>query len=325
MPNLTLLDQARRVDPDGKTARIVEMLNLRNDVLDDMPWIEANGTDGHQTTVRTGLPTPTWRMFNQGVATTKSETAQITEGIGMMEMRSEIDVDLANRGGDPSGMRLSEAAPHFEAMYQEFVSTLLYGNTGTAPNEFHGLAPRFNSLSAANAQNILDAGGTSTDNTSIWLVVWGEQTVHGIYPKGSMAGLSHKDLGEGDAFDASSRRFRALMDQWKWHCGVAVRDWRYIVRIANIDISNLTSESSAADLIKLMIKATKRVPSLSMGRAAFYMNRNVEQMLDIQRFNVVAAGGGTNHQNVDGMARMNFRGIPIGILDGLLENESRVT
>ncbi len=325
MPNLTLLDQAKRLDPDGKSARIVEMLAQNNEVLDDMPWIEANGIDGHQTTVRTGLPVPTWRMLNQGVATTKSTTAQITEGIGMMEDRSELDVDLANRGGDPQGMRLSEAAPHFEGMNQEFCSTLFYGNTLVAPQEFHGLSSRYSSLTAANGSNIIDAGGVGSDNSSIWLIVWGEMTITGIYPKGSMAGLQHKDLGEGDAFDASNRRFRAYMDQWKWHCGIAVRDWRFAVRIANIDISNLVGESTTANLPKLITKAIKRIPSLKMGRAALYMNRSCEEMLDIQRMNEVSAGGGTNHGNVDGMERRNFRGIPIGMVDSLHESEARVT
>lgn len=324
MANLTLLDQARRFE-NGKVARIVEMLSQTNEVLDDMPWIEANGVDGHQTTVRTGLPTPTWRMLNQGVATTKSQTAQITEGIGMMEMRTELDVDLANRGGDPNGMRISEAAPHFEAMNQEFCATLFYGNTSTAPEEFHGLSSRYSSLSAANGQNIIDGEGTGSDNSSIWLIVWGEQSIHGIYPKGSMAGLQHKDLGEGDAFDASNNRYRALMDQYKWHCGIALRDWRFAVRIANIDISNLVAESSAANLRKKMVKAMKRIPSLKMGKAAWYMNRSVEQQLDIQRMDEVSAGGGTTPDNVDGAQRRSFRGIPIGIVDALHESESRVT
>ncbi len=62
-----------------------------------------------------------------------------------------------------------------------------------------------------------------------------------------------------------------------------------------------------------------------MGRAALYMNRSCEEMLDIQRMNEVSAGGGTNHGNVDGMERRNFRGIPIGMVDSLHESEARVT
>jgi hypothetical protein len=89
--------------------------------------------------------------------------------------------------------------------------------------------------SAANGQNIIDAGGTGSVNTSVWLVVWGEKTVFGIFPKGSKAGLFHEDLGLIDAFDANNNRYRAYADHWQWKNGLVVKDWRYVVRICNVD------------------------------------------------------------------------------------------
>lgn len=323
--NLTLADCAKRQDPSGKTTRIVELLQQSNPILDDMQWFEANGVDGHTTTVRTGLPKPVWRLLNQGVATTKSTTAQITEGIGMLEDRSQLDVDLAKRGGDLEGLRLSESAPHFEGMNQEMAKTLFYGNTTTKPEQYHGLSARYSSKSAANGVNVLDAGGVGSDNSSIWLICWSEQTIHGIFPKGSQAGLLHEDLGVGDALDASNNRFRAYMDRWQWKAGIALRDWRYVVRIANIDISNLSTESGAADLTKLMIRATKRILNPGMGKCVWYMNRTCEQMLDIQRYNQVGSGGGVRYETVDGVPMMTFRSYPIRIVDQLTETEAQVT
>ena len=232
---LTLADHAKRLDPDGKTATIVELLAQQNDILADMLFMEGNLVTGHRTTVRTGLPTPVWRILNQGVAKSKSTTAQIDEACAMLESRSELDVDLASLGGDLGAMRLSEAKPFLEAMNQEMASTVFYGNSTTAPEEFMGLASRYSSLSAANGQNIVSGGGVGSDNSSIWLTVWGDQSIHGIFPKGSKAGLIHEDLGMGDAFDSSNNRFRAYMDRWQWKSGIALRDWRQVVRIANID------------------------------------------------------------------------------------------
>lgn len=324
--SLNLVDSAKRMSPKGGIdSRIVELLAQQNPITEHMPWIEGNLTTGHRTTVRTGLPAPTWRLLNNGVAATKSTTAQIDEACGMLEARVQLDKALADLGGDKAALRQSEAAPHMEAMAQEFVGTLFYG-TAASPEEFVGLAARYSDTTAANGQNIVSGGaaGGQTDCSSIWLLVWGENSLHGIYPKGSVVGLQHEDLGLQDAFDASNNRFRAYMDHFQWHCGIALRDWRQCVRIPNIDVSSLVA-GSGADLTVLMTKATHRVHNLRAGKAGFYMNRTVFQYLDIQRGDRVTAGGGITWDNVDGIAMPRFRGIPIYVVDQLTEAESVVS
>lgn len=320
---LTLADWAKRLDPDGKTPQIVELLSQTNEILADMLFAEGNLPTGHRTTVRTGLPTVAWRLLNQGVQPSKSTTAQVDEACGMLEAWSEVDVELAKLNGNTAAFRLSEGQAFVEAMNQEMASTLFYGNQGTAPEEFTGLAPRYSSLSAANGQNIVAGGGSGSDNTSIWLVCWGSNSVHGIFPKGSKAGLEHKDHGEvtvETTAGIAGTRMRAYQDQWMWKCGVALRDWRYAVRIPNIDIS-----ADNADLIDLMIKAIHRIPNLGMGKCAFYMNRTMAQRLDLLRKADVSSGGGISYDNVDGKMVYSFRGIPIRKCDALLENEATVS
>jgi len=324
----TLADWAKRVDPDGSIAAIVELLSQSNDILTDMVWVEGNLPTGHQTTVRTGLPTVYWRLLNAGVQPSKSTTAQVTEGIGMLESWSEVDVDLAKLNANLEAFRASEARPFLSAMAQEFAQTVWYGNSTTAPEEFHGLSQRFSDTTAANGQNIIDAGGTGSDNSSVWLIVWSEQTAHGIFPKGSQAGLMHEDLGietneaTGGTAGARSRVYR---DHFQWKGGISVRDWRNVVRIANIDISDLTDNSgSQAELAQNMAKAIHRIDNLSAGRAAFYMNRTCFQQLDIQRLDDVKAGALT-YESVDGKIIPSFRGIPIRRADQLLETEAQVT
>lgn len=325
---LTLADWAKRLDPDGKVPTIVEMLSQTNEILTDMRWMEGNLPTGHRTTVRTGLPTVAWRLLNQGITPSKSTTAQIDEQAGMLEAWSEVDQDLANLNGNVAAFRASEASAFIEAMNQEMAGTLFYGNSGTAPEEFTGLAPRYSDLSGpANAQNIVEGGGTGGDNSSIWLVGWGAQTCFGIFPKGSKAGLVHEDYGlttvETTA-GVGGARMRAYQERFQWKAGIALKDWRYVVRIANLDISNLVTKSSAADLIELMVKATYRIPSLNNCTPVFYMNRSVQQMLDIQRRDDIISGAGLTWETVDGKRQGSFRGIPIRLCDQLLENETRV-
>lgn len=325
---LTLIDWAKRKDPDGKTAAIAELLSQSNEVLQDMQWIEGNLETGHRTTVRTGLPNTYWRLLNQGVQPSKSTTAQIDEQCGILEAWSEVDVDLAKLNGNTGSFRLSEASAFLEAMNQEAAQTIFYGNSGLAPEEFNGLSVRYSSTSAANGQNIILGGGAGADNTSVWLICWGPQTVHGLFPKGSAAGLQHKDLGEvtvETTAGVAGSRMRAYQDNFQWKMGVSVKDWRYAVRIPNIDISNLVAKSSAADLIELMIKAMHRIPNMSMGKCAFYMNRTVKQMLDIQRRDDVISGGGLVYNEVDGKLIPSFRGVPIRTCDALIEAESLVS
>lgn len=325
---LTLADWAKRLDPDGKVPNIVELLSQSNEILEDMMWSEGNLPVGHRVTVRTGLPAVAWRLLNQAIATGKSTTAQIDEQCGMLEAWSEVDKDLAELNGNVAAFRLSEARAFIEAMNQEMAQTLFYGNSGTAPEEFTGLAIRYSSTTAGNGQNVILGGGAGSDNSSIYLVVWGDQTVFGIFPKGSKAGLIHDDRGLQTITGSTGiggTRLLAYQEHWQWKCGIALKDWRYVVRIANIDISNLVAKSSAADLFDLMIKALNRVPNLQLGRAAFYVNRTVKQMLEIQTRDDTQTGGGLTFENVSGKRVSSFQGIPVRICDALLETEAVVS
>lgn len=325
---LTIVDWAKRLDPDGKTPMIAELLAQSNEILDDMLFIEGNLPTGHRTTVRTGLPTVAWRLLNQGVATSKSTTAQIDEQCGTLEAWSEVDEKLAKLNGNVKSFRLSEATAFVEAMNQEMAGTIFLGNSGLAPEEFTGFGPRYSSLTATNGQNVISAGGSGSDNSSIWLIGWAADKIAGIFPKGSKAGLTHEDYGlqtvEVTA-GVGGTRMRAYQDRWVWDCGIAVRDWRYAVRICNIDISNLVAGSSAADLIEKMIMATYRIPNLKGCRPAFYMNRTCMEFLDIQRRDAVMAGGGLTFETVDGKRQGTFRGIPLRLVDQLPENETTVS
>lgn len=324
----TILDWAKERDPDGQAAVIAELLSQTNGILEDMLFMEGNLPTGHRLTVRTGLPAVFWRLINQGVPTSKATSAQVDEAIGLLEAWSECDVELANLGGDPNTFRMNEATAFIEAMNQEAAQTIIYGNGSLSVEEFTGLAPRYSDSAAGNGTNIIKGGGAGADNTSIWLIAWGSQTVFGIFPKGSKAGLEHEDLGIETAETTQGlggSRLRVYRDRFVWKLGLALRDWRYAVRICNIDVSDLVANTGAqAKIIELMIKAIHRLPNLNMGRPVFYMNRTVFEMLDIQRLDKVGAGGGITYDNVDGKSVYSFRGITIKIVDALLNTEALV-
>lgn len=329
---LTLADWAKRLDPDGKTALIVEVLDQMNEILTDMLFKEGNLPTGDQATIRTGLPDVFYRLINQGVPKSKATTAQITENAAMLEGRSEVDKDEAELNGNVSSYRLSESMAFLEAMSQRMASTLFFG-TAANPEEFVGFTPRYNDLSATNGQNILDAGGTGSDNSSIWLVGWGARTVYGIFPKGSKAGIDHEDLGLGDAFDSNNDRFRAYMDRYTWKNGLMVKDWRYAARIANIDISDLVgltgtqALTASTSIIKLMSRLIDRLPTLNNVSASFYANRTVLSNLRVaalDKSNSAVTIESALNQFGKTIFEVHFNGIPVRIVDALPETEAQV-
>lgn len=327
---LTLADlRSRWSDTEMRVAKIAEVLERQCELVADVPFREGNLLTGHKTVVRVGLPTPTWRIFNQGVSATKSTTTPITFECGMLEDRSEIDKDLAELGGDVNGARWSEAQGHIQGMANEFSTTLIYGDPTANPTtdipKFPGLAAYYKDDTTANSKdNIIDAGGTDSDNTSIWLIGWGENTICGIYPKGSKAGLHQEDLGLGDAFDASSRRYRAYMDRYEWKAGLAVMDWRYAVRIANIKTASLTAAANQQALVDYMIEAAEKIPSRGGVNLRFYMNGKTRTALRKGIREDVAAGGGLNYQNVAGEMVMKFDDIPVRRCDSITSAEATV-
>jgi hypothetical protein len=325
--NPTLADLAKVTDPDGSIADVVEILNATNEILLDMTFLEGNLTTGHRTSIRSGLPTPTWRKLYGGVQPTKSRAVQVTDNTGMMEDYSEVDKALVEMAGNPAAFRLQEDRPHIEGMNQEFASTLFYGDESTAPEEFTGLSPRYNSLSAENGDNIINGGGSGSDNASIWLICWGPNTCHGIIPKGSKAGVQQRDLGEVtvENVDGSNGRMQAFRTHYRWDVGLSVRDWRYAVRIANIDRSNLVATAaSGADLNDLMHQAWTEIPNTSMGRCAWYMDKSILSMLRRQTSSAVSSSTLTT-DIVGGTMQTSWGGIPIRRCDALRGNEATVS
>lgn len=333
---LNLADWAKRLDPDGKSAKIVELLSQTNEILDDVQWSAGNLPTGHRTTVRTGLPAVTWRLLNGGVIPSKSTTAQLDEACGMLEAWSEVDEDLAALNGDVSGFRLSEGMAFVESMTQEFCKTLFYGDTTVNPERFMGVHPRYNTISGAlNGQNVLSAGGSGSDNTSIWLFNWAPSTISGIFPKDSMAGLKHEDFGVQSVETTAGvggGRMRAYRERWQWKAGIALKDWRHVVRMCNVDVSDLvasTGTENASQLINLMSRMMDRIPTFSIGKPVFYMNRTVYSLLRVQALsksaNALGVEDGLDQFGNPRKGQMQFMGIPIRRVDQILNTEATIT
>jgi hypothetical protein len=326
----TMLDIARRLDPNGKIADIAEMMDDVNPILTDMVFQECNDGTQNVTTVRNGLPTAAWIRAYKGYTPSKSTTTQVSDATGNLGSMSEVDVKVLNRYSDKAAFRLSEAHPHIEAMNQEMANTLFYGNSTDDPDEFTGLSLRFSAHSGTDdtktSFNVIDGGGSGSTNTSIWMVGWGPRTVFGLYPQGTKAGLAHTDKGEQSVRNATTGvTYFAVVDVWDWNLGLAVRDWRAVSRICNVDTAKLGA-TGEANLLDLMTDAYYKVERrMSGARFAIYCNQTIAKFLDKQSRNEVAAGAGLDFDNVQGKKVLSFRGIPIRVCDALVSTEAAVS
>lgn len=325
---LNLIDVHKQAHPE--IGEVIEVLKQQNPILDDAVAMECNMGSTHRHVIRTGLPTPAWGRLYKGIPQSKSNTQQVDDATGFLEARSGVDTRVLKLSKNPAALRLSEAYSHMEAMNQEMASSLFYADQKTAPNEFTGLAARYGALGGGAAGNqIVDAGGTGSDNTSVWFVTWGDHSCHLLYPEGTKAGIEREDKGEQRVTDAAGDAYYVKEETFTWHMGLAVKDWRYNARIANIDVSNLIAGS--VDLFKFMRAAYYKLQSRRMdaktSRIAIYCNRTVLEALD-----ALATPTGTanatalqlRREELEGKEVLSYRGIPIREVDAILNTEARV-
>jgi len=321
-----LIDLYKSKDPNGDIAPVIELLMEMNPILEDAIAVECNSGTKHVHTVRTGLPTVTWGKLYKGIAQSKSTKAQVEDTTGFVEGLSTIDERLLEISKNEGAVRLSEATAYLEAMNQEVARKLFYGSTLSSPEEFMGLSPRFNSLTAPTGNQIIDGGGTGSDNTSIWIITWSENTCCLLYPEGTQAGVKREDKGSQRLVDGNGAAYYGKEELFRWHVGLAVKDWRYIVRIANIDVSD--AAAGTVDLYKLLRKAYWKLQSrrVAGGRQAIYANRDMLEVLDGLATN---AGASDNFvrlkpMEIEGKEVLTYRGMPLRESDALLNTEARV-
>jgi len=281
-----LIDTLKQTDPDGSIATIIELLKQQNPILDDAIAMECNKGGEHVHTVRTGLPAVSWGALYQGIAQSKAAQQQVTDTTGFVEGLSTIDtrvLDLA--GAKRSAVRLNEAMSFMESMNQEAASGMFYHDTATTPEKFKGLSARYNVLGgSAQGNQVIDGAAAGSDNTSIWFVTWGDRFTHLLYPKNTQGGLQREDMGKQRVLDANGDPYWAEEEKFTWHLGMAVKDWRYNARIANIDVSLM--QAGSIDLYTLMSKAYYKLQSRMRrgdaggGRQAIYCNRDVLEAPD---------------------------------------------
>ena len=325
---VTLADVAKKGD------KVAEVLTLKNPMLKDIPYTQMNEGTIHKESIRSFLPRPVYRKANQAIAAQKSGIEERTFSAAHFESRSQMDAKVAERGGkERVGInRWNQAQGHIQGMANEHANLAIYGSPAGEGNKDVGFMDIYYTVNSAveTSKQVVDAGGTGSDNTSILMVNWGPQSIFGVYPAGTQAGLKRTDYSAGgklvqlQGLDAAGNTgtFYGYDEIFELDHGLFVKDWRQASRIANIDVSNLIANTSAADLIDLLITASYKLDD-PMG-AIIYLNRTVHAILHKQARAEVSTGGGLTFMNYGGEQVLSFNGMPIRIADSILNSEARV-
>lgn len=334
--NPGLVDILTRTNAGGDIAQIIELAEKSNPIMRDAVYTECNDGTKHQHVIRTGIPEPAWRRYNSGVKQGKTTTAKVVDTTGMAEEFSVVDKALADMNGNAAAYRASEMSGLVEGFNQFMARNMVYGSIATTPDGFMGLDVRYNDPGVASGRQLINGGGSGSDNTSIWFVTWGPRATTLLYPKGSAAGLSRQDMGVQlwDAQDGSGK-FKAYVDHLKWDMGLSVGDWRGNARIANIDVSALTKDAATgADLLDLLIDAEEMIDTSSRvgidsngnlveGKTVIYVGRTVAKFLRKQALNKKNVN--LTVEEVAGERVTMWGDMPVRRLDAITDTESAIT
>lgn len=333
--DLTLVDVAKR-SKDGVMLPVVEALQQRNGLLQSMVWKQGNTDTGHQVAARNSLPSVSWVRYNDGILPSKSTVDTYTERTGILEGLSSVDKRVAQINGNEAAFRASEDDAFLAQMANTLESAFFYESTAANPERILGLMPRLNSTTSKYGNQIVkaDASPSGSDQTSIWLVGWGERTVYGITPRGQPTGLEMEDKGEIRDKDLVTGAIKYKYETlFRWRCGLCVEDYRFLVRIANIDTSQLTVDGlTGSDLIRAMVKAYWQIFDPRQVRLAWYCNRVVGSFLHQQALSKtynstlsIEAAPMIGSNGIFGQPIIKALGFPIYISDAITNTEAVVT
>lgn len=331
---VTLADVAK--SKDKRIGGVAEVLIQHNKMSEDIPIMVMNEGTIHKEDIRSAIPAVYYRKANQPIPASKSTIEERTFQATHFESKSQIDCAVAARGGLDriAYNRWNQAQGHLQAHAQELASLMIYGSPLTSNLKTAGFFDVFSTLATTEetSKQIINAGGSGSDNASMLKVHWGERSVFGVYPKGTNWGITREDFSKGNkkvkipGIDENGNvgDFWGYEEDFMTDHGLVVKDYRQCARIANIDVSDLIA-GSGADLLDLMISGNYVIDSLENGKGVWYCNRTIFAALDKQALTKVGAGGGLRWTDYQGSPVLMFRNEPIKMMDTMLTSEAAVT
>lgn len=309
---MTLVELAKRTH-NKMVLPIAQVLAKKSPIFRDALWMEANDMTSHTYTKELALPSGTWKILNQGVPAEVARTGQIVEPIKKLKAFSEPEKDVVDLSPNPQLTRSMEDAMFLRGLTQTAETAFWYSNNVTAPEQPLGLSYREDYDAAADS-NVEDEGGDGSDCTSIWIIQWGAEYCHLVYPRGSKNfGVNHMDHGLVRATDTVGTKY-VYSSEFEIAFGICIKNAACVQRIASVD-----TDGSGGLELSTLITALGKMPDDGMN-ATIYMNRDAKTQLEV----LAASATNVNYRPSEygGTGVLEIRGIPVHVSENLLSTET---
>jgi hypothetical protein len=276
---MTAIEIVKRANnPDAW--KIIELLRLTNQMLIDVPVKAANNGTINVTTQRLTKAAGEHRIYNKGVGKTATQTNVVHDRIAVLSTYSDVDRDMADHSGDVAQTRMSEAISIIKGMGIVQAQTLIYGDPSNEA-EFSGLMYRRNKLLLPDGNpdpNVIDAGGTGPNLTSVYMVAVGPDLFHLIYPQSSAGvGVKREDRGVVDVKQADdpTKEYPVYREFFEAQYGLTIRAPDAVKRICNIPAT-----MAGEDLVDLLLDTRRRMPE---GASTYATYSNLDILIKIDK------------------------------------------
>ncbi|MEM1213791.1 MAG: major capsid protein [Planctomycetota bacterium] len=272
-PSFTNLSDALQLG-DGNIDDIrVDDLLLDAPFLAALPVKESSFDTQHEYLKRTGSPAVGFRAMNAGLENTKATRSKVTVLLKYLDAGFTMDKGLYDTQNGPALWR-EEAVDHLQSSFATAERQLIYG-TGENADGFNGLS-NIDLIDHLDDSNVIDAGGSGSNLTSVYLVRALPTDVCIVAPDGSV----NMEIGTPvesvrQVGDAEYDIVRTPIAGWMaLQPGGVFSVWR----IANVDTTPGSSNGLTDDLFsRIRAKAKTRVPTLALtsfeGQASLQQSR----------------------------------------------------
>lgn len=320
----TLVERAKLAGPKGvRVGKIIDVMDKMGveDFMRDVPYFQANQGLRHRVIRTASRPTSTRRNFYQGVGETIQATQVVYEPVILFEQRSSIDEDELDTIENPKEARRQQIRGHLAGIQEDFVTACFTDDRTSGSEYINGFQTRLDTLSypghtTETLPYVWDNGGSGSYTCSAYIVEWGPQASHAIYPsgnavRGSQFGIIYRNKGKEQKADSdnTANTFYAYVDQFKKWAGLVCNDARKVTRICNIARDRTNQYSFNEDVL---IEALNH-GHFNKAASRIYMNPYIKTQVDIRAKDKSNVRWDT--RDVFGKPITTFLGMPIRVLD----------
>ena len=225
------------------------------------------GVDGTSYTRYKTIPTVSAIQINAGIVPSYLQTEKITVQYGEVGTLSAIDLALWRQipDEDKNEFRQKEDLAHSEAVALYTMNNFFYGSGSNGyPLGLANMA-EYNDLNDA---QVINAGSTEEEVYDIWIVNWSESKGACLYyPRGTTAGIVVQDLGIQTIPGSAGAVIPSVCTSITSKFAVGVPVPECVVRITNVDTTNVNEE--------LLLIGLGALDKVGGGEISIFMNKTI--------------------------------------------------